>query len=125
VCSSAGAYSERRAKWPQAQQMQNPTGGQTKAKAEFKVRWLLAHEPVRVFERAAKQFKNEVESASQGKIEVEVLTVSEYKAKYGIEKKFVADNIINDVALLKAGGIEMTQTYTTELGHFESKNVGS
>ncbi|MDZ4084157.1 MAG: TRAP transporter substrate-binding protein [Bdellovibrionales bacterium] len=90
-------------------------------KAEFKVRWLLAHEPVRVFERAAKQFKNEVESASQGKIEVEVLTVSEYKAKYGIEKKFVADNVVNDVELLKAGGIEMTQTYTTELGHLNPK----
>lgn len=93
----------------------------SKGPAEFKVRWLLAHEPIRVFERAAKQFKNEVETASQGKIEVEVLTVSEYKAKYGIEKKFESDNVINDVALLKSGGIEMTQTYTTELGQLNPK----
>lgn len=95
--------------------------GKKIAKAEHTIRWLLAHEPVRVFERAAKQFKEEVESKSNGKIAVEILTVSEYKAKYGIEKKFTHDGLIDDVALLKSGGIEMTQTYTTELGHLNPK----
>ena len=97
----------------------NPT--EVKAKPEFKVRWLLAHEPVRVFERAAKQFKSEIESASNGRISVEVLTVSEYKAKYGIENKFLADNRVNDIGLLKQGAIEMTQTYTSELGRLNPK----
>lgn len=86
------------------------------SKAEFKVRWLLAHEPVRVFERAAKNFKNEVEAKSNGRIEVEVLTVSEFTAKYGAEKKFIKNGNFDDLHLLKAGGIEMTQTYTTDLG---------
>jgi TRAP-type transport system periplasmic protein len=91
------------------------------SKPEHTIRWLLAHEPVRVFERAAKQFKEEVETKSGGKIAVEILTVSEYKAKYGIEKKFSHDGWVDDVGLLKSGGIEMTQTYTTELGHLNPK----
>lgn len=92
-----------------------------KAKPEHTIRWLLAHEPVRVFERAAKQFKEEVERKTNGKVAVEILTVSEYKSKYGVAKKFEHDGLIDDIALLKAGGIEMTQTYTTELGQLNPK----
>lgn len=86
-------------------------------KPQFKIRWLLAHEPVRVFERAALQFKTEVERESKGRISVEVLTASEYRTKYGVDKQYTfGEGVIDDVMLVKDGKVEMTQTYTTELG---------
>lgn len=90
--------------------------------AKFKIRWLLAHEPARVFLRAAKQLKEEVEREANGEIAVEVLTVSEYVAKYKTPKTYYKEGrLLNDIALLKDGHVEMTQTYTTELGHLSPK----
>jgi TRAP-type C4-dicarboxylate transport system substrate-binding protein len=91
------------------------------ADSSIKIRWLLAHEPARVFERAAKQFKSEVELESKGAVVIEILTSSQYREKYGLEKRFERAGLIDDVALLQAGGIEMTQTYTTELGRLNPK----
>lgn len=96
-------------------------GAEATEKPAFKIRWLLAHEPARVFERAAKQFKSEVEKNSGGRIAVEVLTTSEYTAKYGVNPKYKQGPLLDDVALLKAGEIEMTQTYTTSLGRLNPK----
>ncbi|MDX9730788.1 MAG: TRAP transporter substrate-binding protein, partial [Bdellovibrionales bacterium] len=89
-----------------------------KNNAQFEIRWLLAHEPVRVFERAAKQFKKEVEKESGGKIAVEVMTASEYKNKHGVAPKYAKGSFIDDIALVKDGNIEMTQTYTTSLAQY-------
>lgn len=96
-------------------------GAEAVEKPQFKIRWLLAHEPARVFERAAKQFKAEVEKNSGGRIAVEVLTPSEFTAKYGVDPKFKHGPLLDDVALVKAGEIEMTQTYTTSLGRLNPK----
>ena len=87
----------------------------------IKVRWLLAHEPARVFERAAKQFKSEVEKNSNGRMAVEILTTKEYVSKYGAAPKYQNGELLDDVALVKAGEIEMTQTYTTSLGKLNPK----
>ncbi len=90
-------------------------------KAKHTIRWLLAHEPARVFLRAAKQFKEEIERETKGEIAVEVLTVSEYLAKYKTPDSYKKGRLLDDVALLRDGRIEMTQTYTTELGHLNPK----
>lgn len=85
------------------------------------IRWVLAHEPVRVFERAAKQFKEQVERESHGTLKVEVLTATEFQSKYKVGSKFVTNGGLNDVKLVRAGLAEMTQTYTSELGSLDKK----
>lgn len=78
-----------------------------------KVRWLLAHEPVRLFERAAKAFAKEINEKTNGKLEVEILTVSEYAKKYNNNSKVGVEDVIE---LLRSNRLEMSQTYTVDLG---------
>jgi TRAP-type C4-dicarboxylate transport system substrate-binding protein len=79
----------------------------------FKIRWVLAHEPIGLFKEAADVFTKEVTSKTKGKIAIEVLTLPEYEAKYN------QDNKVGHRAFLKkiqTGEFEMSQTYTTDLG---------
>ena len=45
---------------------------------EYTVRWVLTHEPIALFEEAAQQFVDLVREESGGRMEVQVLTPSEY-----------------------------------------------
>ena len=83
----------------------------------IKIRWVLAHEPVGLFRRAAVNFAHEVESRSHGQIKVEVLTTPEYAAKYADNKTLHQYDVIDAV---RTGAIEMSQTYTTSLGMLNS-----
>jgi len=78
-----------------------------------KVRWVLAHEPIELFIRAAKVFADEVNTNAPGELEIEVMTMSEYGAKYN---NGVVPNKHSLVDLLDNGNIEMSQTYTITLG---------
>jgi TRAP-type C4-dicarboxylate transport system substrate-binding protein len=78
-----------------------------------KIRWVLAHEPIELFIRAAKVFAAEVEAKAAGALDIEVLTLSEYAAKYN---GGVAVSKHDLVDLLDSGAIEMSQTYTITLG---------
>lgn len=78
-----------------------------------KVRWVLAHEPVGLFQRAAQRFADEIHAKSAGRLQIEVMTLSEYAAKYNGGKAVPAKDVL---ALLQSGQIEMSQTYTTSLG---------
>jgi TRAP-type C4-dicarboxylate transport system substrate-binding protein len=78
-----------------------------------KIRWVIAHEPLSLFLRAAKdfqQFVNEAQSAE--KIEVEVMTLSEYSMKYNDGVLVTKHDLID---LMDQGKIEMSQMYTTWL----------
>lgn len=77
------------------------------------VKWVLAHEPIELFIRAAKVFANEVNSRAPDALEIEVMTMSEYAEKYN---NGVAVNKHSLVDLLDSGAIEMSQTYTITLG---------
>jgi TRAP-type C4-dicarboxylate transport system substrate-binding protein len=77
------------------------------------VKWVLAHEPIELFIRAAKVFANEVNSRTPDALEIEVMTMSEYAEKYN---NGVAVNKHSLVDLLDSGAIEMSQTYTITLG---------
>ena len=46
------------------------------------VRWVLAHEPIELFLRAANRFKETIEQTAPGELNLEILTLSEYSAKY-------------------------------------------
>lgn len=89
--------------------------------AKHKIRWLLAHEPTRVFLRAAQQFKEEIERETAGEMAVEILTVSVYLAKYKTPESYKKGRWLDDISMLRDGRIEMTQTYTTSLGGLNPK----
>ena len=77
------------------------------------VKWVLAHEPIELFIRAAKVFAAEVETRAAGALSIEIMTMSEYAEKYNsgvvVDKHSLVD-------LLDSGLIEMSQTYTITLG---------
>lgn len=78
-----------------------------------KIRWVIAHEPLSLFERAAKDFQSFVnEAQSAEKIEVEVMTLNEYSEKYNDGVNVSKHDLLD---LMEAGKIEMSQMYTTWL----------
>ncbi len=89
-------------------------GEQKAPETKKKIRWVLAHEPVDVFRRAAGAFSEQLSKASQGKLEVEVLTVNEYSGKYG-GGTFRQEDVI---AYVSDGRIEMSQSYVSDLGRY-------
>jgi TRAP-type C4-dicarboxylate transport system substrate-binding protein len=78
-----------------------------------KIRWVLAHEPIELFIRAAKVFAAEVEARAPGQLEIEVMTLSEYSNKYNNGVLVTKHELVD---LLDSGKIEMSQTYTITLG---------
>jgi len=85
-----------------------------KASEPRKIRWVLAHEPVDVFRRAAGAFSERLSKSSGGKLQVEILTVSEYADKYG-GGTFRQEDVI---AWVSDGRIEMSQSYVSDLGRY-------
>jgi TRAP-type C4-dicarboxylate transport system substrate-binding protein len=77
------------------------------------VKWVLAHEPIELFIRAAKVFAAEVEKKAPGQLEIEVMTMSEYAEKYNNGVLVTKHELVD---LLDQGLIEMSQTYTITLG---------
>ncbi|MBC7711771.1 MAG: TRAP transporter substrate-binding protein [Rhizobacter sp.] len=82
-------------------------------KKPYEIRWVLAHEPIGLFKEAADVFSKEVSANSHGQIKVEVLTLPEYVVKYNKGKEVKNKDFL---ALLRDGHIQMSQTYTTDLG---------
>lgn len=77
------------------------------------VKWVLAHEPIELFIRAAKVFAEEVNKRAPGQLDIEVMTMSEYAEKYNNGVVVGKHDLVD---LLDAGDIEMSQTYTITLG---------
>lgn len=77
------------------------------------VKWVLAHEPIELFIRAAKKFADEVNSKAPGQLDIEVMTMSEYAEKYNNGVVVGKHDLVD---LLDTGAIEMSQTYTITLG---------
>ena len=73
------------------------------------IHWVLTHEPIALFEEAAKRFAELVNEGSKGAIQVSVSTPS----AYGDGQYIPPQQVAADVA---AGRLEMAQTYTTVLG---------
>jgi len=77
------------------------------------IKWVLAHEPIELFIRAARVFADQVNAKAPGELNIEVMTMSEYSQKYN-NGVVVSKHELLD--LLDAGQIEMSQTYTITLG---------
>lgn len=78
-----------------------------------KIRWVIAHEPLNLFIRAAEDFERRVnEQQSEHKIEVEIMTLTEYSQRYNNGVVVTKHDLLD---LMEAGKIEMSQMYTTWL----------
>jgi len=78
-----------------------------------KIRWVIAYEPLDLFERAAKDFQDYLNAAQTAEtIEVEVLTLTEYSQKYNNGVIVTKHDLLD---LMEQGKIEMSQMYTTWL----------
>jgi len=77
------------------------------------IRWVLAHEPIELFQRAAARFTHEVNEHAAGELEIECMTLSEYAERYNGGKRVTKHELLD---LLESGRIEMSQMYTTWLG---------
>ncbi|MFZ3230196.1 MAG: TRAP transporter substrate-binding protein [Pseudobdellovibrio sp.] len=80
-----------------------------------KIRWVLAHEPIDLFLRAAKRFSQEIAKTSHGELDIEVMTLSEYSNRYANGRTVTKHELLD---LMDTGDIEMSQMYTTTLGKF-------
>lgn len=81
-----------------------------------KIRWVLAHDPVKLFEAAANHFAEEVGRKTNGQIQVEILTVPAYAKAYTPHNDLKKVDVVR---YIQDGKIEMSQTYTTSLGLLE------
>ena len=81
----------------------------------IKIKWVLAHEPVELFIRAAEKFKEIIEQKALGRFDIEILLLSEYSQKYNDGKKVVKTDLLSHIT---AGKIEMGQMYTYVLSQF-------
>ena len=75
-----------------------------------KITWLIYHEPIGLFLRTANAFCEEIKQLTNGRIEIEVLTVSEYYKKHKIDPNKTAISLIED------GAVQMGQVYTNIFG---------
>jgi len=73
------------------------------------IRWVLTHDPIALFEDAARRFEELVTEGSDGEICVEVLTPTEYGGGTRVSPAQVMDEVVS-------GKLQMSQTYTTVLG---------
>lgn len=87
------------------------------------IKWVLAHEPIDIFIRAAEKFIEVVNAKAPGQFDIEVLTLSEYSEKYNSDITEGTANRISKHNLLDhmdSGKIEMSQMYTYVLSKYNS-----
>lgn len=78
-------------------------------------RWVLAHEPIELFVLAAKRFVKIVNERAPGRLNVEVMTLSEYAEKYNDGKEVLQTEVTD---YMMQGRLEMSQTYTYRLSQW-------
>jgi TRAP-type C4-dicarboxylate transport system substrate-binding protein len=79
------------------------------------IRWVLAHEPLDIFLRAAEKFAARIAETSNGNLNVEILTLDEYSKKYCNGHSVSYLDLIQH---LNDGRLELSQMYTHELGKY-------
>ena len=79
------------------------------------IRWVIAHEPIDLFLRAAERFSNKVRKETKGALDIEILSLSEYSKKYNNGEKVTKHDLLG---LMGEGKVEASQMYTTWLGEW-------
>jgi TRAP-type C4-dicarboxylate transport system substrate-binding protein len=84
--------------------------------AKHKIKWLLFHEPVELFVRTAEDFQRHLNTLTNNKYDIEILTLSEYQDKY-------LDGVICDpFTELKEGRVQVSQIYSNIIGSFNASD---
>ena len=79
----------------------------------YKIKWVVAHDPLYLFLRAAEDFKQEVNARCQNyKIDVEIMTPTQYAERYNDGKYVPRQELFN---LMHSGKVQMSQMVTTTL----------
>jgi TRAP-type transport system periplasmic protein len=84
------------------------------------VKWVLAHEPIDIFIKAAEKFMEVMEQLAPGALNVEVMTVSEYADRYNNGQAVSKHDLLQ---LMEDNKIEMSQTYSYVLGNKYSQDM--
>lgn len=79
------------------------------------VKWVIAHEPIGLFLKVAERFAKEVNEKTNGMFNIEVLSLSDYAAKYNDGKKITKYDLME---MINTGKIEMSHIYTTWLADY-------
>jgi TRAP-type C4-dicarboxylate transport system substrate-binding protein len=79
------------------------------------VKWVIAHEPIGLFLKVAEHFAKEVNEKTNGMFNIEVLSLSDYTAKYNDGKAITKYDLME---LINTGKIEMSHIYTTWLADY-------
>jgi len=79
------------------------------------VKWVIAHEPIGLFLKVAERFAKEVNEKTNGMFNIEVLSLSDYTAKYNDGKKITKYDLME---MINTGKIEMSHIYTTWLADY-------
>jgi TRAP-type C4-dicarboxylate transport system substrate-binding protein len=87
-------------------------------KKTTKIRWVIAHEPLNLFLRAAEHFAKTInDQQSVEHIEVEIMTLTEFSQRYNNGVVVTKHDLLT---LMEEEKIEMSQMYTTWLAeHFD------
>lgn len=86
--------------------------------SQITIQWVLTHDPIELFEEAARRFAELVAELSAGEMAVEVLTPTEYGDKIGSSHRPRPSEVAQRVA---SGELQMSQTYSTVLGKLHPK----
>lgn len=78
----------------------------------IKIKWVLAHEPVELFIRAAEKFKEVMDERAPGRVEVDIILLSDYIDSHNKGEYVNKHDILDHVA---DGRIQMSQLYTYTL----------
>ena len=82
--------------------------------ARQKIKWLLFHEPAELFIRTAEDFQKHLDTLTNNKYEIEILTLTDYQNKY-------LDGLICDPFLeLKEGRVQCSQLFSDILGDYDA-----
>ncbi len=81
---------------------------------KYEIKWILAHEPARLFEKAAAEFAQRIEKKTSGAIKVTVINPTKNPEYKNIDVKTAFDKV-------QSGELQMSQTYTTFLGNYNKQ----
>lgn len=84
-----------------------------------KLTWVIAHEPYHLFINAASQFSEEIFAETNGEYEIEVLGLSDWAKRQGIDISVHFKDRERVVQLVNDGTIDIATTYIETLGKIE------
>ncbi|MBI3552402.1 MAG: TRAP transporter substrate-binding protein DctP [Elusimicrobia bacterium] len=90
-----------------------PSGKKAARQPRFRMRWVLAHEPISLFEPAAREFARLVEAGTRGEVRVDILSLADYSPG----RSMAAADVAEEAA---SGRLEMAQTYAHAFGRLHA-----